>query len=330
MPSVRDGDVLAVTSKIVSKSEGRVVTASRAAAVEGEIGRVVASRGATVIVRTGAGLVLAAAGVDDSNVEPGRVALLPLDADRSARAIREQVAAICGVDVAVVITDTAGRAWRVGQTDIAIGCAGIDPLESYAGRQDPYGNHLLVTAPAVADELAAAADLVKGKTHSSPVAVVRGSVLRVLPRGQHGPGAAALVRDPAQDLFGLGSREAVAAAATRSDPAALAAFPVHLDPIDDLVERAAARLDPATARLRAVGAQLTGEQLVHGWVRGVGFEALLAAASLGAAAEKLCALAASSGWTVSTEPGSQPLARSHAPLAGWRAVLRVGLTPRRP
>jgi coenzyme F420-0:L-glutamate ligase/coenzyme F420-1:gamma-L-glutamate ligase len=203
---LRSGDVLAVTSKVVSKSEGRVRQGGRDVAVDAEVDRVVARRGATVIARTRTGLVLAAAGVDASNVDVGNVVLLPLDPDSSARALRERVATIAGVDVAVVVTDTAGRAWRVGQTDIAIGCAGLAPLDDHAGRHDPFGNVLQVTAPAIADEVAAAADLVKGKTGSTPVAVLRGTPLVVLPRGEHGPGAAALVRDPAEDLFGLGSR----------------------------------------------------------------------------------------------------------------------------
>jgi coenzyme F420-0:L-glutamate ligase/coenzyme F420-1:gamma-L-glutamate ligase len=112
----------------------------------------------------------------------------------------------------VVVTDTAGRAWRTGQTDIAVGAAGLEVLHDHAGVLDPHGNELAVTAPAVADEVAAAADLVKGKLDGRPAAVVRGLADLVLPAGEHGPGATALVRPEATDMFGLGAREAVVAA----------------------------------------------------------------------------------------------------------------------
>lgn len=204
-----DGDVLAVTSKVVSKSEGRVAVTDRERAVAAETDRVVATRGRTAIVRTRHGLVLAAAGVDASNTAPGTVVLLPEDPDRSARELRERVTALTGLNVAVVVTDTAGRAWRHGQTDIAVGAAGLEPLHDLAGRTDGYGNDLAVTAPAVADELAAAAELVKGKLGRRPAAVVRGLGHLVLPAGTHGPGATALVREEAQDMFGLGARDAV-------------------------------------------------------------------------------------------------------------------------
>ncbi|MGZ4490216.1 MAG: coenzyme F420-0:L-glutamate ligase [Nocardioidaceae bacterium] len=204
---LRDGDVLVVTSKVVSKAEGRVVTGDKAAALAGETDRVVARRGATSIVRTRHGLVMANAGIDASNTETGTLVLLPTDPDGSARALREALAVVG--NVAVLVTDTAGRAWRNGQTDIAVGAAGIDPLHDYAGRTDGYGNELAVTAPAVADEIAAAADLVKGKLAGVPAAVVRGLGHLVLPAGEHGPGAAALVRAESGDLFGLGARDAV-------------------------------------------------------------------------------------------------------------------------
>ncbi len=204
-----DGDVLVVTSKVVSKSEGRVAATDRRRAVADETDRVVATRGQTAIVRTRLGLVMAAAGVDASNTAPGTVVLLPEDPDRSARALREGVATAAGRNVAVVVTDTAGRPWRHGQTDIAIGVAGLEPLHDLAGRTDRYGNELSVTAPAVADEIAAATDLVKGKLGLRPAAIVRGLAHLVLPAGSHGPGAAALVRGEAEDMFGLGAREAV-------------------------------------------------------------------------------------------------------------------------
>ncbi len=206
---VSDGDVLVVTSKVVSKAEGRSVTGDRGAALGGETDREVASRGGTVIVRTHHGLVLAGAGIDASNTEPGTVLLLPRDPDASAREMREALAASTGRNVAVVVSDTAGRAWRHGQADLAIGAAGLVVLDDHAGRTDDYGNALTVTAPAVADEVAAAADLVKGKLARRPAAVLRGLGDLVLPRGEHGPGARALVRAEDEDMFGYGARDAV-------------------------------------------------------------------------------------------------------------------------
>lgn len=204
-----DGDVLVVTSKVVSKAEGRTVAGDRSAALDGETEREVARRGGTVIVRTHHGLVLAGAGIDASNTEPGTVLLLPRDPDASARRMREALAAATGRNVAVVVSDTAGRAWRHGQTDMAIGAAGLVVLDDHAGRTDDYGNALTVTAPAVADEVAAAADLVKGKLARRPAAVLRGLDELVLPRGEHGPGARALVRAEDEDMFGYGARDAV-------------------------------------------------------------------------------------------------------------------------
>lgn len=215
-----DGDVLVVTSKVVSKAEGRVLRGDRAGAVDAETVRVVARRGETRIVENRQGLVMAAAGVDASNVEPGTVVVLPEDPDRSARRLREEVRRRTGRNVAVVVSDTAGRAWRLGQTDIAIGVAGLVPLEDFAGRVDAHGNELAVTAPAVADEIAGAAELVAGKLGGRPVTVVRGLAQRVLAPGDHGAGARALQRPAESDLFALGAREAVVAAlAGTTDPA---------------------------------------------------------------------------------------------------------------
>ena len=189
-----DGDVLVVTSKVVSKAEGRVVVGHRDGLLAGETDRVVARRGPTVVVRTHGGLVMAAAGIDASNVAAGSVVLLPRDPDASARRLRAAVAERTGVDVGVVVTYTSGRAWRTGQTDVAVGAAGLVVLDDLAGHVDGYGNPLRVTAPAVADELAGAGDLVKGKLRGCPVAVVRGLGHLVLPRGEDGTGARALVR----------------------------------------------------------------------------------------------------------------------------------------
>ena len=204
-----DGDVVAVTSKVVSKAEGRVRRAEREAAVDSETVRVVAAKGPTRIVRTRHGLTLAAAGVDASNVARGLVVLLPEDPDASARRLRGELGRAAGANVAVIVTDTAGRAWREGQTDLAIGVAGLEPLHSFAGRTDAHGNALVVTAPAVADEIAGAAELVQTKLGGRPFAIVRGLGHLVLGEGEDGPGAQALVRAEDQDLFGYGAREAV-------------------------------------------------------------------------------------------------------------------------
>lgn len=213
---LQDGDVVLLTSKAVSKAEGRVVAGDREQAIRDETVRVVARRGPTSIVENHLGLVMAAAGVDASNVAPGLLVLLPVDPDATARSIREEVHARLGVNVAVLVTDTAGRAWRHGQTDIAVGAAGIEPLEVFEGRVDEYGNELAVTAPAIADELASVAELASGKLGGRPLVVVRGLAERVLPPGEHGPGARSLVRETGTDMFGLGSREAVVAALSGS------------------------------------------------------------------------------------------------------------------
>ncbi|HEY7146701.1 MAG TPA: coenzyme F420-0:L-glutamate ligase [Streptosporangiaceae bacterium] len=209
---LRDGDIVVITSKIVSKAEGRVARGSREDAIEAETVRVVARRGPTTIAETRQGLVLAAAGVDSSNTEPGTVVLLPADPDGSARRIRKGLAGQLGVNVGVIITDTLGRPWRVGQTDTAIGAAGVAPVRDHRGTPDTFGTPLEVTVAAVADEIAAAADLVKGKTEQLPVAIVRG--LGELVTGPDGPGAAALIRPAAEDMFRLGAADVLAARRT--------------------------------------------------------------------------------------------------------------------
>ena len=211
--ALQDGDVLVVTSKLLSKAEGRLVPVPpggdrervRLQAVADETVRVVARRGPTTIAQTRHGLVLAAAGVDASNVRADEVALLPLDPDASARALRERLHALTGARVAVVVSDTMGRPWRVGQVDQAIGAAGLAPVRDSRGTPDSHGHVLEVTEIAVADELASAAELVKGKADGVPVALVRGLALP-----DDGRGAAALVRPAEQDWFRLGTREAQA------------------------------------------------------------------------------------------------------------------------
>jgi coenzyme F420-0:L-glutamate ligase/coenzyme F420-1:gamma-L-glutamate ligase len=238
----RDGDVVTVTSKVVSKAEGRFVDGTREDALPGETVRVVARRGPTTIVRNRQGLTMAAAGIDASNVTPGRVLVLPEDPDASARRLREAIRELTGTNVGVLVTDTAGRAWREGQTDIAIGAAGVVVAEDYAGRTDGHGNPLLVSAPAVADELAGAAELASGKLGGRPFAVIRGRADLVLPAGDHGTGAAALVRADGADLFGFGSREAVVAALAGRDLAVFGA-PAEADDLARALREVTASAD---------------------------------------------------------------------------------------
>jgi coenzyme F420-0:L-glutamate ligase len=232
-PWLRDGDVVVVTSKAVSKVEGRLVAvppdpagreAARQAAIEAETVRVVASRGRTRIVETRLGLVVASAGVDASNVRGDELALLPVDPDASAAALRSELRAERGVDVAVVVSDTFGRPWRTGLVDVAIGVAGMQAVVDLRGAVDGHGNRLEMTEVALADEVAAAADLGKGKLTGVPAAVVRG-----LSPVDDGRGSRPLLRPAADDLFRLGTAEAVeagrrAALAGGADPG-----PLHAD-----------------------------------------------------------------------------------------------------
>lgn len=208
---LRDGDVVVVTSKIVAKCEGRVVAAAhRDEWIDRESVRTVAEwrtpRGTTRVVQTRHGLVMAAAGVDASNTEDGTVVLLPEDPDSSARDIATRLRAKVGAEIGVIVSDTMGRPWRLGVTDVAIGAAGIAPLDDHTGRVDPFGRTLEMTVIAIADEIAAAADLATGKTRSAPVAVVRGLRAYVTTH-VHTP-ASEIVRPPAEDMFSLGVREA--------------------------------------------------------------------------------------------------------------------------
>ena len=230
-----DDDVVVVTSKIVSKAAG-LASDDKDRLVDEQTDRVVAIRGGTRIIRTHHGLTLAAAGIDGSNVEPGTWLPLPPDPDASAQSICADLRRLSGKRVAVVISDTAGRAWRHGQTDIAIGCAGLVPLDPFAGRQDTHGNPLVVTAPAVADEVAAAAELASGKLGRRPVIIVRGLPARLI-TDEDGPGVASLVRPEEDDMFGLGSREAVIAALS-SDSTAPRGFPESDASVHDLLELA--------------------------------------------------------------------------------------------
>jgi len=198
------GDVVVVTQKVVSKAEGRLVELdpadpeAKVRLVERESVRILRRRGELIISETRHGFVCASAGVDLSNVDSGWAALLPEEPDRSARRIRDGIRARAGVDVAVVVSDTFGRAWRVGLTDVAIGCAGIGPIVDLRGEEDATGRPMHVTQVAVVDELAGAAELVMGKAAGIPAAVVRGVDPSWLRSGAVG---AELVRNPRDDLF---------------------------------------------------------------------------------------------------------------------------------
>ena len=222
-PDLRDGDIVVVTSKVVSKSEGRVVGGDdREAAIEAETVRIIARRGATRIVETRHGLVLAAAGVDASNVPRGTIALLPLDPDASAARLRDGLRTSRGVDVGILITDTMGRPWRNGLVDVAIGAAGVAVLDDHRGRVDENGHTLEMTVTALADELAAAAELAKGKLDRVPVAIVRGLGHLV---GDGTDRARDLIRPAGEDMFRYGAREALRAIAEAVGESGVALVP---------------------------------------------------------------------------------------------------------
>jgi coenzyme F420-0:L-glutamate ligase/coenzyme F420-1:gamma-L-glutamate ligase len=314
-PWLRDGDVLVVTSKIVSKAEGRLVEvpadgpereAARERALVSETARVVARRGPTAIVQTHHGFVMAAAGIDASNVDKTHLVLLPADPDGSARWLRAALLER-GLDVAVIVSDTMGRAWRNGLTDVALGAAGIEPFRDHRGEIDPYGNELQLTEMAVIDELAAAGELVKGKMDQVPVAVVRG-----YPRAGRGDGAgaAALLRDAASDMFSLGTAEARAAglraAATlpdttvaghtkadnRGDPAAVSSATVSPAAVDRALSTVEGRIAPGTTITMA---EVQPEDGVAGLRLTPGGTAAAALIRLGADAHRLRAALAAEG-----------------------------------
>ncbi len=202
--ALEDGDVVVVTQKIVSKAEGRLVPvdpndpAERVRLVEAESVRVLRRRGELLVTETRHGFVCANSGVDFSNVESGWAALLPEDPDRSARRIRDGLRAATGLEVGVIVSDTFGRTWRQGVTDVAIGCAGVAGVVDLRGTVDALGRELQATEVCVADEIASAAELVMGKASGIPVALVRGLNRQWLRRASV---ADEIVRPPAEDLF---------------------------------------------------------------------------------------------------------------------------------
>jgi coenzyme F420-0:L-glutamate ligase len=202
-PGLREGDVLVVTSKVVSKAEGRLASvdddaSAKVALVESEAVRVLRRRGDLRVTETAHGFVCANAGIDLSNVPAGTAVLLPADPDRSARRLRADLRRLVGVEVGVVVSDTFGRAWRRGVTDVAIGCAGIAGVVDLRGTRDAMGRILEATEVCVVDELAAAADVVMGKASGVPAVVVRGAPAAWLREGSVGD---EVVRPYDEDLF---------------------------------------------------------------------------------------------------------------------------------
>jgi coenzyme F420-0:L-glutamate ligase/coenzyme F420-1:gamma-L-glutamate ligase len=304
-PWLADGDVVVVTSKVVAKVEGNLVPvppgadreAVRLQAVREQTVRVVARRGPLSIVQTRHGWVIAAAGIDASNVAGDALVLLPDDADASARGLRERLRDLLGVDVAVVVSDTFGRPWREGLTDVAVGAAGIAALTDYRGRVDPHGNELQTTQVAVVDEIAAAADLVKDKLAGVPVAVVRGLPV-ARPDASADPGTRPLVRLPDEDLFPYGARDVVPSRAPAGD---LVPRPGELDAVAAAVRAATAALPEFPVVLR-YGGEGDGVVDVHLTDAVTTTTALNLGALLGAVIVQLHA----EGWATRWEPVGPP------------------------
>ena len=310
--SVQDGDLVAVSSKVVSKALGLAVPGdTRDDAVLGQTVRVVAERvtprGVTRIVEARSGPVLAAAGVDNSNVAPGTVLVLPPDPDAAARSLRRRLATLTGVRMGVVVTDTMGRPWRDGQVDAALGVAGLAVTDDLRGRVDGYGNPLEVTVRAVADEVASLADLVKGKLDGHPAALVRGLAHFVIE--EDGPGAAALLRDADGDWFRWGHLEAVRAS-VGTPPGTDGVPPAPLAPGSAAARlRRAVDVALASPHLPAPGLEVdvadgpppeAAVALDRTAVEGFADAAGLVAA--GALAQRIAALAIAEGLTVSLDP----------------------------
>jgi coenzyme F420-0:L-glutamate ligase/coenzyme F420-1:gamma-L-glutamate ligase len=307
-PWLADGDVVVVTSKVVSKVEGRLVPvplgadreALRQQAIERETVRLVARRGPLSIVQTRHGWVVAAAGIDASNVAQDALVLLPHDADASAGLLRRRLRELLDVDVAVVVSDTFGRTWREGLTDVAVGSAGIGALIDHRGAVDRHGNRLETTRVAVVDELAAAADLVKGKLAAVPVAVVRGFEFS---QDDDETGTRPLVRLPADDLFPYGSRDVVA---TRAPVADLVPQPGALEAVAAAFRVAVAALPEFPVVLR-YGDEGDGVVDVHLTDTPTTTTALNLGALIGAAIVQLHAAGWASRWEPVGTPGGSSL-----------------------
>jgi len=302
-PWLADGDVVVVTSKVVSKVEGRLVRvppgadreAARQKAIDDEAVRVVARRGPLRIVETRQGWVVAAAGIDASNVAGDLLVLLPADADASARGLRARLQELLGVDVAVVVSDTFGRTWREGLTDVAVGSAGIPALIDHRGDVDAHGNRLETTQVAVVDELASAADLVKGKLAGVPVAVVRGLTV---PPAAPDEGTRPLVRLGPGDLFPYGSRDLLPARVPGAD---LLPRPGELEAVAEAFRVAGTALPEFPVVLR-YGGEGTGVVDVHLSDAVTTTTALNLGAQLAAAIVALHA----DGWVTRWEPVGTP------------------------
>jgi coenzyme F420-0:L-glutamate ligase / coenzyme F420-1:gamma-L-glutamate ligase len=299
VPDLADGDVLVVTSKVVSKVEGRLVPvppgsdreAVRQRAVAAESVRVLARRGPLSIVQTRQGWVVAAAGVDASNVGRDHLVLLPEDADASARTLRDRLRELRGVEVGVVVSDTFGRTWREGLTDVAVGSAGVPALVDHRGAVDAHGNRLETTRVALVDELAAAADLVKGKLAGVPAALVRG--LRLDPPAPD-PGTRPLVRAPQDDLFPWGARDLLAARAPGED---LLPRPGELEAVAEAFRVAGAALPEFPVVLRYGGEDdgVVDVHLTDAW-------SVPAALNLGALLAGAIVQLHAGGWVTRWEP----------------------------
>jgi coenzyme F420-0:L-glutamate ligase/coenzyme F420-1:gamma-L-glutamate ligase len=302
-PWLADDDVVVVTSKVVSKVEGRLVRVppgvdrevARQQAIDDETVRVVARRGPLKIVETRQGWVVAAAGIDASNVAGDLLVLLPEDADASARELRARLRELLGVDVAVVVSDTFGRTWREGLTDVAVGSAGLPALIDHRGDVDRHGNRLETTQVALVDELASAADLVKGKLAGVPVAVVRGLTA---PRTGTDDGTRPLVRLGPGDLFPYGSRDLVPARAPGAD---LVPRTGELEAVAEAFRVASTALPEFPVVLR-YGDEETGVVDVHLVDAVTTTTAVNLGAQLGAAIVQLHA----EGWATRWEPVGTP------------------------
>ena len=194
-----ENDVLVITQKIISKIEDRAIDLEVndiSEVLKNESTEILRKRGETVIARTKHGFICANAGIDKSNIDKGYALLLPEDPDKTARALRRKISAEYGVNIAVIISDTFGRAWRKGQTNVAIGCSGIEPLSSYIGTTDSFGNDLMATEIAIIDELAAASELVMNKVDDVPVAIIRGYSYNFSEKGVN-----EIIRDADEDFF---------------------------------------------------------------------------------------------------------------------------------